>query len=87
PCFPCQMQVRVFRPKLTVEPMNRALKELNTALQLEQVLREREGIRAAVFHEGTDPYFKASYDNVDYSQIPAGFSTVVPYATSYRENR
>ncbi|EBV4399525.1 replication protein, partial [Escherichia coli] len=20
-----------------------------------------------------DPYFKASYDNVDYSQIPAGF--------------
>ncbi len=23
-----------------------------TALQLEQVLREREGIRAAVFHEG-----------------------------------
>ncbi|MFP1558118.1 helicase-related protein [Escherichia coli] len=26
--------------------------ELATALQLEQVLREREGIRAAVFHEG-----------------------------------
>ncbi|EJH6921836.1 TPA: replication protein, partial [Escherichia coli] len=20
-----------------------------------------------------DPYFKSSYDNVDYSQIPAGF--------------
>jgi hypothetical protein len=25
-----------------------------TALQLEQVLREREGIRAAVFHEGME---------------------------------
>ncbi len=30
-------------------------------------------IRQHAHRKREDPYFKASYDNVDYSQIPAGF--------------